>query len=139
VYHSGASNDAASPIGPHSVMNACRFAHRDPAQRAPWMREYRRRKRAAKMSAPASRSFSPPIVRAPEPSRLPERIMERPIPQPGLPKIGFVKGRWLLIPSVRCNSAAVAGSRKTQRPLACCAFAPQRLPSLRRFAFVTYL
>jgi hypothetical protein len=55
------------------------------------MREYRKRKRTAKMSAPAARAFSPSIMRAPEPSRLPERIMERPIPQPVRPKIGLVR------------------------------------------------
>jgi len=46
------------------------------------MREYRKRKRTAKMSAPAARAFSPPIVRAPEPSRVTERIIDRPLPPP---------------------------------------------------------
>jgi hypothetical protein len=56
------------------------------------MRDYRKRKRAAKMmSAPVSRVFSPSIVSAPEPSRVPECITERPVPQPSRPKTGFVR------------------------------------------------
>ncbi len=55
------------------------------------MREYRRRKRAAKMSAPVSRGFSPSIVSAPEPSRVPEPIIKRRVPQPAHPKTGFVQ------------------------------------------------
>jgi hypothetical protein len=54
------------------------------------MREYRKRKHAAPMSAPAARAFSPSIMRAPEPSRLPERIIDRPVSRPALPKIGLV-------------------------------------------------
>jgi hypothetical protein len=54
------------------------------------MREYRKRKHAAPMSASVSRAFSPSIARPPEPSCLPERIMERPFPRPVRPKIGLV-------------------------------------------------
>jgi hypothetical protein len=55
------------------------------------MREYRKRRRTAKMSAPAARAFSTPIARAPAPSHAPERIIERPVPQPERPKTGFVR------------------------------------------------
>jgi hypothetical protein len=55
------------------------------------MRDYRKRKRVAKMSAPASHAFSASVARAPEPYRLLERIIERPVRQPARPKTGFVR------------------------------------------------
>ena len=55
------------------------------------MREYRKRKHAAQMSAPVSRKFSPPIARAPEPSRVPVRIIERPACQLTRPETGVVR------------------------------------------------
>jgi hypothetical protein len=65
--------------------------YRDPARRAAWMREYRKRKHATKISAPVSRASSPSIVRAPEPSHVPQRVKERPDPQPVRPNTGFVR------------------------------------------------
>jgi hypothetical protein len=55
------------------------------------MREYRKRKHAAKESAPVAGACSPSIVRAPEPSRVPVRIIERPVPQPAPLKTGLVR------------------------------------------------
>ena len=55
------------------------------------MREYRKRKRTAKLSAPVSREFSHSIVFAPEPSPVLERIIERPVSQPALAETGFVR------------------------------------------------
>ena len=60
--------------------------YRDPARRAVWMRECRKRKRTAQRSALVLRASSPSIVRAPEPSRVLEQVMERPGPQPMHPK-----------------------------------------------------
>jgi hypothetical protein len=57
------------------------------------MREYRKRKRTAPMSAPVSRAFSPSIMRAPEPSHVPEPIIERPVPQPAPPNTGVARKR----------------------------------------------
>jgi hypothetical protein len=54
------------------------------------MREYRKRKRAAQIGAPMSRASSPSIVRAPEASHVPRRIIERPGPQPAIANTGFV-------------------------------------------------
>jgi hypothetical protein len=65
--------------------------YRDPARRAAWMREYRKRKRAAQISAPVSRASSPSIVRAPEPSHVPQRVKERPDPQPARPSTRLVR------------------------------------------------
>src|SRR5215475_3348964 len=49
--------------------------YRDPAQRAAWMREYRRRKRAGQTSSLAPLRSAPPSVRAPEPTHVsPKRI-----------------------------------------------------------------
>ena len=55
------------------------------------MREYRKRKHATKISAPLSRASSPSIVRAPEPSRVPDRIIERTGPQPARPSTRLVR------------------------------------------------
>lgn len=55
------------------------------------MREYRKRKRASKMSALASRPFSASIARAPEPSRATQRIIESPVPQLARQSTGFVQ------------------------------------------------
>ncbi len=69
----------------HLIRN---MPYRDPARRAAWMREYRRRKRTARISAPVS-SIS--IVPAPEPSLVPQRIIERPSPPPARPNTEFVR------------------------------------------------
>jgi hypothetical protein len=42
--------------------------YRDPANRAAWMREYRKRKRLGKTGAPVSLRPTPSIVRGPGPS-----------------------------------------------------------------------
>ena len=65
--------------------------YRDPAQRAAWMRQYRKRKRAGQVGAPAAVSSSPSVVRAPEPSRTTWPISERTGPQPMSPNAGFVE------------------------------------------------
>jgi len=65
--------------------------YRDPGLRAAWMREYRKRKRAARIGAPVSR---PSIARAPEPSSAPPRqIIEKPGSQPASPNPGFAPQR----------------------------------------------
>jgi len=53
------------------------------------MREYRKRKRERRMSAPVSHVSSPSIVRAPEPWRVPQRVIERSSPQPTPPNIAL--------------------------------------------------
>jgi hypothetical protein len=55
------------------------------------MREYRRRKREIRTSAPVSVPSTPSIVRAPEPSSAPERIIDRALQQPARPKAGFIR------------------------------------------------
>jgi hypothetical protein len=72
-------------------LSSC-MPYRDPARKAAWMREYRNRKHATKISAPLSRASSPSIVRAREPSRVPDRIIERTGPQPARPNDGFARG-----------------------------------------------
>jgi hypothetical protein len=61
----------------------------DPARRAAWMREYRKRKRATQVNVPVSRTSSASIVRAPEPSGVPQRITESPGPQAAPPNTGL--------------------------------------------------
>ena len=65
--------------------------YRDPARRAVWMRECRKRKRTAQRSALVLRASSPSIVRAPDPSRVPRRIIKSPEPQPARPNTGFAR------------------------------------------------
>jgi len=65
--------------------------YRDPAQRAAWMREYRKRKREIRTSAPASLRTPPSAPRAPEPSRGIRQTTERSGPQPGPPNTGSVR------------------------------------------------
>ena len=56
------------------------------------MFEYRKRKGAVRMGELASLSSTPTsVVRAPEPSRVPQRIIESPGPQPAPPNTGFVR------------------------------------------------
>src|ERR1700741_286022 len=64
--------------------------YRDPAQRAAWMREYRKRKRLGQMSAPVAVPSTPSIVRAPERSSVLRRIVERAGPQLAPANTGFV-------------------------------------------------
>src|SRR5215469_2279285 len=64
--------------------------YRDPARRAAWMREYRRRKRVARTTAPTLHVASPSDMRVPEPSSVLQRIIERPAPQRALPN-GFLR------------------------------------------------
>ena len=52
------------------------------------MREYRKRKRMMRVSGHASSSS---IVCAPERSRVPQRVMERPSPQAVSPNTGFAR------------------------------------------------
>jgi hypothetical protein len=63
--------------------------YRDPSRKAAWMREYRKRKRVAHTSAPVALPSPPSVVRRPEPSFVPQRIMEGPGPQPARPNTGF--------------------------------------------------
>ena len=65
--------------------------YRDPARRAAWMREYRKRKRVAHMSVPVSPPSLLSIVRAPESSRVPQRMIERPDRQPVPPNTGLAR------------------------------------------------
>jgi hypothetical protein len=81
-----------------SRVNGARCTHlskcmpyRDPAQRAAWMREYRKRKRVGRTGAPASLPSPPSITRALEPAPVPRRIAERPGPHPAPPSTGFVR------------------------------------------------
>ena len=55
------------------------------------MREDRKRKHRARISAPVSVPSTPSIVRAPEPSSVLGRIRERPDPQPTPANTGFVR------------------------------------------------
>jgi hypothetical protein len=53
------------------------------------MREYRRRKRRERMSSLVLPSSPPSVVRAPEPSRVPGRMLESKSSQPGPRNTGF--------------------------------------------------
>ena len=64
--------------------------YRDPAQRAAWMREYRKRKRLGKNGAPPSSPSAPSVARAPEPPRVSPKTIEGPSPQPSHPTTGLV-------------------------------------------------
>ena len=55
--------------------------YRDPAQRAAWMREYRKRKRAGVMGASASFRSTPSGMRASESSRVPPKTIDSSIPR----------------------------------------------------------
>src|SRR5262249_24444299 len=50
-------------------LSSC-MPYRDPARRAAWMREYRKRKRVGRTGAPLSLSSPPSVVRVPEPSHV---------------------------------------------------------------------
>jgi len=63
--------------------------YRDPAQRAAWMREYRRQKRVERTSLPVLPPSPPSIVRAPEPSGVLADIIESTSPQPSPRTPGF--------------------------------------------------
>jgi hypothetical protein len=65
--------------------------YRDPAQRAAWMREYRRRKRGIPTSAPVSLRTPLSVPRATEPSNIARRIIETPGLQPAPANTGFVR------------------------------------------------
>src|SRR5690349_9819487 len=65
--------------------------YRDPARRAAWMREYRRRKRGIGTNAPVSLPSSPHVVRAPEPSRATLPRIEGPGPRLTPPNTGYVR------------------------------------------------
>ena len=67
--------------------------YRDPARRAAWMREYRKRKRVGKTSAPASVRSTLSGVRAPDPSRVSQQTVVGSAPQPSSPKSGPVRKR----------------------------------------------
>ena len=55
------------------------------------MREYRRRKRLGRVGAPTSPPSPPSIVRAPESSSVPPRVMEKPGPQRMRPNTELVR------------------------------------------------
>jgi hypothetical protein len=63
--------------------------YRDPAQRAAWMREYRRRKRGEEVGSRVLHPSPLSAARAPEPSRVPVRIIESARPQPRPPNTWF--------------------------------------------------
>jgi hypothetical protein len=65
--------------------------YRDPAQRAAWMREYRKRKRVGQMSAPASLISGPSVVHAPESSRVSQQTIERSCVKRTPANSGFVR------------------------------------------------
>jgi len=65
--------------------------YRDPAQRAAWMREYRKRKRVERVGEPASLPSRPSNVRAPEPSRVSQQGVMGSSPQPSAQKSGPVR------------------------------------------------
>ena len=78
------------PNGKH--LSNC-MPYRDPARRAAWMREYRKRKRAGHSCPPASLSSTPSVVRAPEPSLSPRLTIERSGNELATPKTGVVRKR----------------------------------------------
>jgi hypothetical protein len=63
--------------------------YRDPAQRAAWMREYRKRKRAGKAGTPVSSTATPSFVRTPDSSRLSRPTIESSGPQPAPSNAGY--------------------------------------------------
>ena len=78
--------------------------YRDPAERAAWMREYRRRKRLRKAGAPASLRSAPSGVRAFKQSHLSAKRIDSSGPQPA--------------PAKSTPRKAVCASFKTARELA---------------------
>jgi hypothetical protein len=65
--------------------------YRDPARRAAWMWEYRKRKRVGQTGALASPQSPCSNVRAPKPSELSRPTIERPAPQPASPNARFIR------------------------------------------------
>ncbi len=53
------------------------------------MREYRKLEHLGRVGAPTSPPFAPSVLRAPEPSGVSRRILERPSPQAVRPNSGF--------------------------------------------------
>src|SRR5262249_36759392 len=71
-------------------LSSC-MPYRDPARRAAWMREYRKRKRVGRTGAPLSLSSPPSVVRVPEPSHVSRPTIESLDPQPTPPNTSFVR------------------------------------------------
>ena len=67
--------------------------YRDRAQRAAWMREYRKRKRVENVSAPALYPSKPAIVRAPESTRVSHKTIDSLGPQPTRANIAITRKR----------------------------------------------
>ena len=65
--------------------------YRDPAKRAAWMREYRKRKRVGQMGLPASPPSTLFLLRAPDPPPISRQTSERSSPQTTPPKTGSVR------------------------------------------------
>ena len=64
--------------------------YRDPAQKAAWMREYRKRKRLGKTGAPPSLPSAPSVARPPEPPRVSVKTIDGASAQPSHPTTGLV-------------------------------------------------
>jgi hypothetical protein len=65
--------------------------YRDPANRAAWMREYRKRKHGRRTSVPVSVPSPPSVARTPEPSHTTWPIVDQTGPQPMSSNTGFVR------------------------------------------------
>jgi len=65
--------------------------YRDPAQKAAWMREYRKRKRSGQVGVPTSLPSTTSVLHAPEPSVVPKQRVETSSPPPAPLNAGFVR------------------------------------------------